>query len=40
MKREGLSAAGLVAESHKWAPPENLAADLTHGISTGLRRHA
>ncbi len=29
MKREGLSAAGLVAESHRWAPPENLPQDLT-----------
>ena len=29
MKREGLSAAGLVAESHKWAPPENLPQDQT-----------
>ena len=29
MKREGLSAAGLVAESHRWAPPENLPRDLT-----------
>lgn len=27
MKREGLSAAGLVAESHKWAPPERLPED-------------
>jgi ubiquinone biosynthesis protein COQ4 len=29
MKREGLSAAGLVAESHKWAPPESRPRDLT-----------
>ncbi|WP_086607453.1 Coq4 family protein [Erythrobacter donghaensis] len=29
MKREGLSAAGLVAESHKWAPPESLPKDQT-----------
>ncbi len=29
MKREGLSAAGLVAESHKWAPPESLPRDRT-----------
>jgi ubiquinone biosynthesis protein COQ4 len=29
MKREGLSAAGLVAESHRWAPPESLPDDLT-----------
>jgi ubiquinone biosynthesis protein COQ4 len=29
MKREGLSAAGLVAESHRWAPPENLPRDQT-----------
>lgn len=27
MKREGLSAAGLVAESHRWAPPESLPKD-------------
>lgn len=29
MKREGLSAAGLVAESHRWAPPESLPRDRT-----------
>lgn len=29
MKHEGLSAAGLVAESHRWAPPENLPHDQT-----------
>jgi len=29
MKREGLSAAGLVAESHKWLPAEARPADLT-----------
>jgi len=29
MKREGLSAAGLVAESHKWLPAEARHADLT-----------
>ena len=29
MKREGLSAAGLVAESHRWAPPETLPRDQT-----------
>ncbi len=29
MKREGLSAAGLVAESHRWAPPESLPRDQT-----------
>lgn len=29
MKREGLSAAGLVAESHRWAPPESLPQDQT-----------
>jgi ubiquinone biosynthesis protein COQ4 len=29
MKREGLSAAGLVAESHRWAPPESLPKDKT-----------
>lgn len=29
MKREGLSAAGLVAESHRWAPPESLPHDQT-----------
>ncbi len=27
MKREGLSAAGLVGESHRWAPPESLPQD-------------
>lgn len=29
MKREGLTAAGLVAESHRWAPPESLPRDQT-----------
>ena len=37
MKREGLSAAGLVAESHKWAPPENLPRDLTQWYFDRLR---
>ena len=37
MKREGLSAAGLVAESHKWAPPESLPYDLTQWYFDRLR---
>lgn len=37
MKREGLSAAGLVAESHKWAPPEHLPRDLTQWYFDRLR---
>lgn len=37
MKREGLSAAGLVAESHKWAPPESLPSDLTQWYFDRLR---
>ena len=37
MKREGLSAAGLVAESHKWAPPENLPQDQTQWYFDRLR---
>ncbi|MBD2841950.1 Coq4 family protein [Erythrobacter rubeus] len=37
MKREGLSAAGLVAESHKWAPPGNLPNDLTQWYFDRLR---
>ena len=37
MKREGLSAAGLVAESHKWAPPENLPKDQTQWYFDRLR---
>jgi ubiquinone biosynthesis protein COQ4 len=37
MKREGLSAAGLVAESHKWAPPEDLPRDLTQWYFDRLR---
>ena len=37
MKREGLSAAGLVAESHKWAPPESLPRDLTQWYYDRLR---
>jgi ubiquinone biosynthesis protein COQ4 len=37
MKREGLSAAGLVAESHKWAPPEALPRDLTQWYFDRLR---
>jgi len=37
MKREGLSAAGLVAESHKWAPPESLPRDLTQWYFDRLR---
>jgi ubiquinone biosynthesis protein COQ4 len=37
MKREGLSAAGLVAESHKWQPPEARHADLTEWYFSRLR---
>ncbi len=37
MKREGLTAAGLVAESHKWAPPENRPNDLTEWYFNRLR---
>lgn len=37
MKREGLSAAGLVAESHKWQPPEARHADLTELYFERLR---
>ena len=37
MKREGLSAAGLVAESHKWAPPETLPRDQTQWYFDRLR---
>jgi ubiquinone biosynthesis protein COQ4 len=37
MKREGLSAAGLVAESHKWAPPESLPKDLIQWYFDRLR---
>jgi ubiquinone biosynthesis protein COQ4 len=37
MKREGLSAAGLVAESHKWLPPEQRPADLTEWYFERLR---
>ena len=37
MKREGLSAAGLVAESHKWQPPEARHADLTEWYFERLR---
>ncbi len=37
MKREGLSAAGLVAESHKWAPPETLPKDQTQWYFDRLR---
>lgn len=37
MKREGLTAAGLVAESHKWAPPEELPRDLTQWYFDRLR---
>ncbi|MFN4240637.1 MAG: Coq4 family protein [Erythrobacter cryptus] len=37
MKREGLSAAGLVAESHKWAPPERLPKDQTQWYFDRLR---
>lgn len=37
MKREGLSAAGLVAESHKWQPPEARHVDLTEWYFERLR---
>jgi len=37
MKREGLSAAGLVAESHKWAPPASLPKDQTQWYFDRLR---
>ena len=37
MKREGLTAAGLVAESHAWAPPESLPQDLTQWYFDRLR---
>ena len=37
MKREGLSAAGLVAESHRWLPPEKRLADLTEWYFERLR---
>ena len=37
MKREGLSAAGLVAESHKFNPPENRHDDLTEWYFCRLR---
>jgi ubiquinone biosynthesis protein COQ4 len=37
MKREGLSAAGLVAESHKWAPPQSLPRDQTQWYFDRLR---
>jgi ubiquinone biosynthesis protein COQ4 len=37
MKREGLSAAGLVAESHKWLPAEKRHADLTEWYFERLR---
>lgn len=37
MKREGLSAAGLVAESHKRAPPESLPKDQTQWYFDRLR---
>ncbi|MEL6876654.1 MAG: Coq4 family protein [Pseudomonadota bacterium] len=37
MKREGLSAAGLVAESHKWAPAEARPKDLTEWYFDRLR---
>lgn len=37
MKREGLTAAGLVAESHKWAPPESRPDDLTEWYFNRLR---
>lgn len=37
MRREGLSAAGLVAESHKWAPPETLPKDQTQWYFDRLR---
>ena len=37
MKREGLSAAGLVAESHKWQPPHERPQDLTQWYFDRLR---
>lgn len=37
MKRVGLSAAGLVAESHKWQPPKARHADLTEWYFERLR---
>lgn len=37
MKREGLSAAGLVAESHKFLPPEKRYEDLTEWYFNRLR---
>jgi len=37
MKREGLTAAGLVEESHKWAPPEARPDDLTEWYFNRLR---
>lgn len=37
MKREGLTAAGLVEESHKWAPPEKRPVDLTEWYFNRLR---
>lgn len=37
MKREGLSAAGLVEESHKWLPEDERPQDLTEWYFTRLR---
>ncbi len=37
MKREGLTAAGLVEESHKWAPPDSRPVDLTEWYFNRLR---
>ena len=37
MRREGLSAAGLVEESHKWVPPESRPEDLTEWYFNRLR---
>lgn len=37
MKREGLTAKGLVEESHKWAPPEKRPQDLTEWYFNRLR---
>lgn len=37
MKREGLTAQGLVEESHKWAPPEARPQDLTEWYFNRLR---
>lgn len=37
MKREGLSARGLVEESHKWAPPHQRPQDLTEWYFNRLR---